>query len=222
MANHDVNAPGTSLKVESEGGFPFTLHWSADEMIRPGEVLNLYGRDYHNTDLLATYGFMIKDNPHSRVLVAPHLKRAVLNQFNCTPRETSTIERIADEAKFITRNAKPTALVAAFRFMLCKSNQKACSSTPYRAFANRLHEIQAYELAAKDIANFDKQVAGTLAEDEKVLREDARLGHTQLGHDMRLALRYRVEQRQIVQWQIAWLTSEATRMGSEANKAVEL
>jgi len=154
---------------------------------------------------------MLPRNLHSRVVVAPNLQHAILTRFNCTKEETSIVAEIAAEAAHIVWEKPAFALIAAFRFMLCKGNDMPCAMQAKTPFASEGWESQAYQLAAQDVSNFDSQVSGSLKEDHEALENDP-----DLTSDFRLALQYRVDQREMITWQVAWLRGGAARLAAHA------
>ena len=134
-------------------------------------------------------------------MVAPHLKSAVQANFKFTEAEGKILDIIAPDAKFLYVNTPPMMLLAVFRFMLCKGNDLDCAINAMEPFEHREHEIQALELAMHDISNFDLKVSGSVKEDREILnKSNASTPPEQID-----ALKYRIEQRTIVQWHVEWM-----------------
>jgi len=200
MSNHHYHGSVTSLQIEGPT-FPHTIHWVTKQRIPEGEFLSMYGEQLGNALLLATYGFSMPGNPHSRVLVAPHLKAVIESRYQLTRAEAEILEQIGHEARYAYAFRAPTALVAAFRFMLLKGSGLPCTPDAWHPFSGAGDEMKAVALARDDISKFDQQVPGNSSHDGRMLKDIHRL-----PLDMQQAVLYRVEQRTIVRWHVEWLS----------------
>jgi hypothetical protein len=84
-------------------------------------------------------------------------------------------------------------------------------SSPLTTPQQLSESAQTDPLPKQDIANFHSQVPGNAAEDAQKLTEET-------ATDVRQALQYRIEQRGIIAWQVAWLQEEEHALQADIEK----